>query len=60
MDPDAVSDDEWGRSRDGCIRWGGYCQREWAVLGLNLGRLIVTNGTMQRGSSQITLGSTCF
>jgi len=31
-----------------------------AVLGLNLGRSIVTNGTLQQGCSQITFGSTCF
>ena len=28
---------------NGCIRWGGYRRREGAVLGLNLGRPIVTN-----------------
>ena len=35
---------EWGRSRDGCIRWGGDRRREAAVLGVNLGRPIVTMG----------------
>jgi len=44
MDTDAVWDGECGRSRDGCIRWGGYRQREGAVLGVNFGRPIVTNG----------------
>jgi len=32
LDPDAVWSGEWGRSRDGCIRWGGYRRREGAVL----------------------------
>ena len=31
---------------------------EGAVLEVNLGRPIVTNGTLRRGSSQITLGRT--
>ena len=44
MDPDAVGDGEWGRSRDGCIIWGGDRQRKGTVLGVNLGCLIVTNG----------------
>jgi len=35
---------EWGRSRDECIIWGGDCRREKAVLGVNLGHPIVTNG----------------
>jgi len=43
MDPDAVCDREWGRSRDGCIRWGGNRRRVWAVLGVNFGHPIVTN-----------------
>jgi len=25
IDPDAVWNGEWGRSRDGCIRWGSTC-----------------------------------
>ena len=33
-----------GWSRDGCIRWGGYRRREGAVLVVNLGHPIVTNG----------------
>jgi len=62
LDPDAVSDGEWSRSRDGCIRWGGDRRREETVFGVNLGRPIVTNGTWLRRfarathSSQITLG----
>jgi len=60
VDPDAVEDGEWGRSRYGCIRWGlVIVEGEWAVLGLNSGRHIVTNGDLRRGSSQITLGSIC-
>jgi len=42
--PGATWDGEWGRSRDGCIRWGGYRQRQRAVLGVNLEHAIVTNG----------------
>jgi len=44
MDPDAIWGGEWGQPRNGCIRWGGYCWRGRAVLGVNLGRPIVTNG----------------
>ena len=44
MDLDAVWGGEWGRSRDGCIRWDGDRQREAAVLGVNAGHPIVTNG----------------
>jgi len=33
---------------------------EWAVLGVNWGHPIVTNGTLRRGSSKITLSSTCL
>ena len=44
MDPDAVWGGEWDRLRNGCIRWGSDRQREGAVLGVNLGCLIVTNG----------------
>jgi len=33
LDPDAVWGGEWGWSRDGRIRLGGDCQREWAILG---------------------------
>ena len=32
LDPDAVRDGGWGRSRDGCIRRGGDRRREGAVL----------------------------
>ena len=42
--PDAVWDGEWGRSRDGCIRWDGYRKRERGSFGVNLGRPIVTSG----------------
>jgi len=43
LDPDTLWDGEWGRSRDGCIRWGVERRREWVVLDVNLGRPIVTN-----------------
>ena len=33
-----------GSGKDGCIRWGGDCQRDVAVLGVNVENLIVTNG----------------
>ena len=33
-----------GSVEDGCIIWVGDRRREWAVLGVNLGRPIVTNG----------------
>jgi len=35
---------EWGRSRDGCTRWGADRRRERAVLVVNAGHAIVTNG----------------
>ena len=44
MDPDAVWGGEWGRSRDGCIRWGGDGQRGRSGFGVNLGCPIATNG----------------
>ena len=44
MDPHSVWDGEWGRSNDGCIRWGGDRRRRRAVLGVNFGRPTVTNG----------------
>ena len=44
MDPDAVWGGEWGRSRDGCIRWVVIVEMEGAVLGVILGHPIVTNG----------------
>jgi len=37
-------DGESGRSTYGCIRWGRYRRREGAVLGVNVGRPIVTSG----------------
>ena len=40
MDLDAVWDGEWGRSRDGCIIWGGDRRRERGSLGVNLERQI--------------------
>jgi len=42
VDLDAIWDGEWGRSRDGCIRWGGYHRRGMGSLGLNLELPIVT------------------
>ena len=44
MDPDAVWDDEWGRSRMDVLDGVVIVKGEGAVLGLNLGRPIVTNG----------------
>ena len=44
MDPDAVRDGERVRSTYGCIRWRGDRLRGRAVLGVKLGRLIVTTG----------------
>jgi len=46
LGPDAVWHGAWGRSVDGCIRWGGDCRGGRAVLGVNLVRPIVTNGTL--------------
>jgi len=40
----AIWGGEWGLSRDGCIRWSGDRQREGAILEVNLGCPIVTNG----------------
>jgi len=37
-------DDEWGRSRDGCV--DGCGDRRRVVLWANLGRPIVTNGVL--------------
>ena len=37
---------EWGRSRDGCIRWDADRRREEAVVMENVGRLILTNGIL--------------
>jgi len=42
MEPNAVWGGEWGWSRDGCIRWGGYRQRE-GQFKVKLRRPIVTN-----------------
>ena len=44
LDPDAVWDGEWGRSRDGCIRWGGNHRKGMGSFGVNLRRRIVTDG----------------
>jgi len=35
--------DEWGRSRDRCIRWGGDRRRREGSFGVNLERAIVTS-----------------
>ena len=43
----------------GVLDGGGDCRREGTVLGVNLGRPIVTNGAFAKRSSQITL-RTCF
>jgi len=62
----SVWDGEWGRSRDGCISWGGNRRRGRGSLGMILGRPIVTNGTLLHScarvtrSSQNTLGRTCL
>ena len=37
-------DGEWSRSRNGCIRWGGYHGKGRDSFGVNLGRPVVTNG----------------
>jgi len=44
LDPDAVWGDEWGRAWYGVLNFGGDRRRWRAVLGVNLGRPIVTNG----------------
>ena len=44
MDPDAVWDGEWGRSRDGCIRWGWLSSKGRGSFGGEFGPSIVTNG----------------
>jgi len=43
LDPDAVWDGEWGRSRDGCITLGGNCRRGRGSFGVNLEHPIVNN-----------------
>jgi len=40
--------DEWGRSRDGCIRWDGDRRRGRGSFGVNVGRLIETIETLLR------------
>jgi len=62
VDPDAVLSGKQGRSRDGCIRWGGYRRRGMAVLGMNLGRPIVNQWDFvaqlcENGSKQINTRS---
>ena len=37
MDPDAVWNGEWGRSNDGCIRWGGDRRRGRSSFGSQFG-----------------------
>jgi len=60
VDPDAVWDGEWGRSRDGRIRWGSDRRRKGSFGGgSKFGPPIVTSGDLRRGSSQITLGRAC-
>jgi len=44
LDLDAVRDGEWRRSRMGVLDGGGDRRRGRAVLGVNLGRAIVTMG----------------
>jgi len=44
LDLDAIWDGEWDRSRMGVLYGFLDRRREWAVLGVNLGRPIVTNG----------------
>jgi len=39
----------------GVLDFDGNRRREWAVLGVNLGRFIVTSGAFATRSSQITL-----
>jgi len=46
MDPDAVWDGEWGRSRDGCIRWVVIVEGEGAVLGWIWGIPLQLMGTL--------------
>ena len=48
MDPDAVWDGEWGRSRIGVLDGWLSSKGKGAVLGVNLGRPIVTNGDFAR------------
>ena len=42
-----------GRSMYGCIRWGGYRRREGAVLEVNFGRPIVSNGDFLRSCAEV-------
>jgi len=58
---------EWGHSRDGCIKWGGYHHRGRGSFGGEFVHPVVTNGDIlfcsyarAMHSSQITLGRTCF
>jgi len=44
LDLNALWGGEWGQSRDGCIRWVEIIKGEGAVLEVNVGHLIVTNG----------------
>ena len=52
-------DGEWGWSRMSVLDGVVIVEGEGENLRFNLGHTIVTN-TLQRGSSQITLGRTCF
>jgi len=44
LDPDAVWDGEWGRSRDGCIRWGWLSSKRKGQIWGEFGAPTVTNG----------------
>ena len=59
MYPGAIWDGEWGRSRMDVLVRVIIVEGEGAVLGLNLGRPIVTNGDFETRHFQIILGSTC-
>jgi len=42
-----------GRSWDGCIRWVVVVEGEGTVLGVNLGRPIVTTGALLRSCAEM-------
>jgi len=44
LDPDAIWGGEWGQSRMDVLDWVVIVEGEGAVLGVNFGCLIVTNG----------------
>ena len=43
MDPGAIWVSEWGRLRDGCIKWGWLSSKGKGSFGLNVGHPFVTN-----------------